>query len=233
MTSDGHTFDLQTVHKARIQKTRRPRKRWQRRASRRQKSSRNQKTARKAARYQQDETQVLQEHAHQTSHALVGHAACDLYVFEDLRIPNMTKRPKAKQDATGRFLPNGAKAKAGLNRTILASAWGRVVTFTRYKALRQGKPVITVPPAYSSQECAVCTVTSPDNQLTQAEFVCQRCGHLDHADHNAAVAIAKRGITKLLSGDPLTKPHKTTRTFQKLGPERSEVTPGETNIRHA
>ena len=58
----------------------------------------------------------------------------------------MTKRPKAKQDATGRFLPNGAKAKAGLNRTILASAWGQVVTFTRYKALRQGKPVITVPP---------------------------------------------------------------------------------------
>jgi putative transposase len=50
---------------------------------------------------------------------------------------------------------------------------------------------------------------------------------MDDADHNAAVVIAKRGIKKLLSGDPLTKSHKTTRIFRKLGPERSEVTPGE------
>jgi hypothetical protein len=57
----------------------------------------------------------------------------------------MTKRPKAKTDAQGRFLPNGRKAKAGLNRAILGSAWGQVVVFTRYKALRRGKLVITVP----------------------------------------------------------------------------------------
>ena len=139
------------------------------------------------------------------------------------------------------FLPNGAKAKAGLTRAILSSAWGQVVSFATYKALRQGKLVITVPYAYSSQECAACTFTSPDNRLTQAEFVCQRCGHTDNADHNAAVVIAGRGIKKLLSGDPLTKSHETTRIFprkncedfQKLGPERSEVTSGETSIRHA
>ncbi len=64
---------------------------------------------------------------------------------------------------------------------------------------------------------------------------------LDNADHNAAVGIAMSGIKELLFGDALTKPHKTTRIFprkhrevcQKLGPERSEVTPGETDIRHA
>ncbi|MHB1956443.1 MAG: zinc ribbon domain-containing protein [Sulfobacillus sp.] len=106
-----------------------------------------------------------------------------------------------------------------------------MVTFTRYKALRHHKLVITVPPAYSSQECAVCTFTSPDNRLSQAEFVCQRCGHIDNADHHAACVIAKRGITKLLSGDPLTKSHKTTRIFRNLGPERSEVTPGDDPIR--
>ncbi len=58
----------------------------------------------------------------------------------------MTKHPKTKRDAQGRFLPNGRKAKAGLNRVILASAWGEVVSFTRYKALRQRKLVLTVPP---------------------------------------------------------------------------------------
>ncbi len=230
MTSDGHTFDLQPVQKTRIQKARRQRKKWQRRASRRKKGSRNQKKAyRKVAKYQQYEKNVRHEYAHQTSHALVVHMAYDLYTFEGLPIKNMTKRPKAKKDAQGHFLPNGAKAKAGLNRAILSSAWGQVVLFTTYKALRHGKLVITVPYAYSSQECAACTFTSPDNRLTQAEFVCQRCGHTDNADHNAACVIAKRGIKKLLSGDPLTKTHKSTRIFRKLGPERSEATtPGET-----
>ncbi len=230
-TSDGQVFDLLPVQKKRIKKTRRQRKQWQRRASRRKKGSRNQKKAyRKVAKYQQYETNVRQDYAHQTSHHLAADDAYDLYVFEALKIQNMTKRPKAKTDAQGRFLPNKAAAKAGLNRAILSSAWGQVVSFTTYKALRHGKLVITVLPAYSSQECAVCTFTSPDNRPSQAEFVCQRCGHTDNADHNAAVVIAKRGIQKLLSGDPLTKTHKTTRIFRKLGPERSEVTPGEIGV---
>ncbi|MCL4319162.1 MAG: transposase [Firmicutes bacterium] len=234
MTSDGQTFDLQPVHKTRIQKHRKQGKTWQRKASRRKKSSKNQRKAyQKVAHYQQYEKNVRYEYAHQTSHQLIAQDAIDLYVFENLHIPHMTKRPQAKKDTQGRFLPNRAKAKAGLNRAILSSAWGQVVSFTTYKALRQGKLVITVPPAYSSQECAICTFTHPDNRLSQAEFVCQRCGHADNADHNAAVVIAKRGIQKLLSGDPLTKSHKTTRIFRNLGPERSEVTPGETNLRHA
>jgi len=234
MTSDGQSFDLLPVQKKRIQQARRQRRRWQRRASRRTKGSQNQKKAyRKVAPYHQYEKNVRHEYAHQTSHALVVNAAYDLYVFEDLPVQNMTKRPKAKRDAEGRFLPNGRRAKAGLNRAILSSAWGQVVSFTTYKALRQGKLVITVPPASSSQECAVCTFTSPDNRLTQAEFVCQRCGHADNADHNAAVVIKKRGIQKLLSGEPLTQSHKTTRIFRTLGPERSEVTPGETSVRRA
>jgi putative transposase len=37
------------------------------------------------------------------------------YVFEDRPIQNLTKRPKAKRDAQGRFLPNGRRAKTGRN----------------------------------------------------------------------------------------------------------------------
>ena len=188
MTSDSQIFDLQPIHKTRIQKERQRRKKWQKIAAKRRKGSKNQQKAyRKAARYQPYEKHVRHEYAHQTSHQLVAHDSRDLYVFEDLKIPNMTKRPKAKRDAHGRFLPNGRQAKAGLNRAILVSAWGQVVLFTTYKALRNQKLVITVPFAYSSQECAVCTFTSPDNWKNQAEFVCQRCGHRDNADHNAAL----------------------------------------------
>ncbi|AEJ38642.1 transposase [Sulfobacillus acidophilus TPY] len=174
---------------------------------------------------------MCQEYAHQTSHALVVNRVNDLYVFEDLSIHQITRRPKAQRDAQGRFLPNGRTAKAELNRAIFTAVWGQLVAFTRYKALRRGKLVITVPPAYSSQECAECTFTSPDNRLSQAAFVCQPCGHTDNADHNAAVVIKKRGIQKLLSGEPLTKPHQRTRIFRSLGPERSEVTPGETRLK--
>ncbi|PSR20439.1 MAG: transposase, partial [Sulfobacillus acidophilus] len=164
MTSDGQEFDLKHIQKKRIKKTRGQRPQWQRRACRRKKGSKNQKKAyRKVAKYQQYEKNVRQDYAHQTSHQLVADDAYDLSVFEDLAIHNVTKHPKPKTDAQGRFLPNQATAKAGLNRAILSLAWGQVVSFTTYKALRQGKLVITVPPAYSSQKCAVCTFTFPDN----------------------------------------------------------------------
>ena len=236
VTSDGQIHDLDPVQKDRIQQHRKQHTTGQRKASRRKKGSKNQNKAyRKAARYQQYEKNVRQDYAHQTSHRLVANDSYDVYVFEDLAIQNMTKRPQAKKDAEGRFLPNGRNAKAGLNRAILSSAWGAVVSFTSYKALRSGKLVIKVPFAYSSQECAVCTFTSPDNRPSQAAFVCQRCVHGDNVDHNAACVIAKRGINKLLSENPVTKAHKATRIFprkehedvRKLGPERSEVTPGE------
>ena len=67
----------------------------------------------------------------------------------------MITRPKAKKDAKDRFLPNGGKAQAGLNRAILSSAWGQVVSYTTYEALRLGKLVITIPPECTSPECAV------------------------------------------------------------------------------
>lgn len=110
-TSDGQVFDLQPVQRARIQKDRRNRKKWQRRAARRKNGSKNrQKAQQKAARYQRYEKHVHHDFAHQASHRLVAHDAVALVVFEDLHIPNMTKRPKANRDAAGRFIRNGAKA---------------------------------------------------------------------------------------------------------------------------
>ncbi len=228
MTSDGRVFDLSAVQRERVEKARRRRKTWQRRAARRGKGSRNRKKAyRRAGRYARYEANVRQDYAHKTSHALVVDDGYDLYAFEDLRIGNMTRKPKARQDGNGRWLPNGARAKAGLNRAILASAWGPAVSFTRYKALRAGKLVVVVPSACSSQECAACGHTHPDNRPSQAEFVCHACGHRDNADHNVSVVIARRGARKLLSGEPPAPEGKSVKMFRKLGPERSEVTPGE------
>ena len=218
-TADGPVFDLPPVQKTRIRKHRRHDTPWHRKAAQRKKRSKNQKKAyRHVARFQQYAANVRRESAQR-------------YVFEDLRLQPLTKRPKVQRDADVRFLPNGRKAKAGLNRAILASVWGQVLEFTRYKALRTRKLVIPVPPAYSSQEYAVSPFTSPGHRLRQAEFVCQRCGHRDNAHHNAGAVIVRRGIHKRLSGDRLTNPHNTTRIFRRLGPERSEITPGQIPVR--
>ena len=66
----------------------------------------------------------------------------------------MTKAPKPKKaQENGKYLPNGAAAKAGLNKAILESAWGKTKLFTVYKAGRANKLVIAVPPQGTSQEC--------------------------------------------------------------------------------
>ena len=231
MTSDGQVFDLSDKQKEHIHNERKRKVRWQRRASKRQKGSKNQgKAYRKTVRYQQYEANVRQDFAHQTSHHLVSHTNAKLIVFEDLKIKNMTKRPKPKQDANGKFIKNGARAKAGLNRAILGSAWGQVEEYTRYKALRAGKILIKVEPQYSSQTCAECGHVDAGNRLTQAEFHCLLCGHEDNADHNAARVIQQRGIKAIREYQPKTK--KTVKLYKtKLGSERSEVTPGESHVR--
>lgn len=118
-----------------------------------------------------------------------------LFVFEALKVKNMTASVRGTVEEPGK----NVRQKAGLNRSILESAWGAVKTYSQYKARRKGKLCIDVPPHHSSQECAACGHTHPDNRITQSEFVRQRCGNIDNADTNAGKILAKRGIALLLS----------------------------------
>ncbi len=103
----------------------------------------------------------------------------------------MTRRakPKPDPDNPGAFLPNGGRAKSGLNRAILASCWGRFAQRLDHKM-----PVIAVSAAYTSQECSRCGHTCPENRDSQAVFRCQECGFGLHADTNAAINIRDRGF---------------------------------------
>ncbi|WP_344221461.1 transposase [Kribbella sancticallisti] len=113
----------------------------------------------------------------------------DVIRVEDLRIAQMTRRPKPKPDPErpGRYLPNRRRAKAGLNRGILVSGWGGLVARLEDKAAGR---VEKVNPAYTSQTCSVCGHRAPDNRESQAVFRCAGCGHQANADVNAAVNIA-------------------------------------------
>ena len=79
-----------------------------------------------------------------------------LMVFEELQPANMSKRAKPKQDETGAYLPNGASAKSGLNKSIQDAGWGQFVGYCTYKAEDAGREVLTVNPRYTSQVCSGC-----------------------------------------------------------------------------
>ena len=223
--SDYQQFDFTPPQKQQLLKQERHKKRWQRRQARRIKGSSGWiKAKRKVARYQRYGADVRRDVAHKTSHTLVANPRYKLFVFEALKVNNMTKKAKPKQDEQGKYIRNGAAAKSGLNKSILASTWGQTKTYLQYKARRQGKFVIEVSPFYSSQECAACGHVHQDNRLSQAEFVCLSCGNTDHSDHNAAKVIAMRGVKQLLAGKCIQKEKKRCRiTRSKVGAEGSEL----------
>lgn len=197
--STGTVYDFDPVQKKRMAMKARQRKRWQRRMARRSKGSSGwRKAKRRVAMTYTYASNVRRDFAHKTSHQLVTDPGVRLAVFEDLKVQSMTRRPKARKDPSGRWTRNGAKAKAGLNQSILQSAWGWIRTYTQYKAPRHNVLCLVVLPHHSSQECAACGHIHPDNRLSQSRFVCQRCGHADHADRNASRVIARRGVQSVL-----------------------------------
>lgn len=123
-------------------------------------------------------------------------ARYDLIVVEDLKIANMLRRaqPKLDPDNPGQFLPNGARAKSGLNRSISDAGWGQFVSILRAKAEDAGRTWIEVDPRHTSDRCERCGHAARENRVTQAAFVCQRCGHAAPADQHAARNILRAGL---------------------------------------
>lgn len=127
---------------------------------------------------------------HKLSRALVD--AHDLVAIEDLRISNMTRRPRPRADAIGGYEPNGAARKTGLNRAIHDAGWGTLIAMLTYKAEDAGRELIAVNPRDTSRTCARCAHVDRDNRRDTV-FRCVSCGHEDHADVNAAVNILRAG----------------------------------------
>lgn len=134
------------------------------------------------------------DHAHKTALSLVrGH---DVICHEALQVANMTRRPKPRLADDGTYEPNGANAKAGLNRSINDAGWGVFLNVLRAKAESAGRVVIEVNPAFTSQRCSQCGHVAAGNRISQAEFQCLACGHEAHADHNAAINILRAGLAR-------------------------------------
>jgi transposase len=107
----------------------------------------------------------------------------DLIRVEDLKIGSMTRSARGTTTEPGR----NVRAKAGLNREILASGWGLLVRRLEDKA--PGR-VEKINPAFTSQRCSACGHLDPKSRESQAAFRCTACRHACNADVNAARNIA-------------------------------------------
>jgi putative transposase len=168
--------------------------------SRKKRGSKNRVAAREtaAARHRKVRAQRLDFH-HKTARKLVKEY--DVICHEDLVVKNMVKRarPEPDPDNPGQFLPNGASAKTGLNRSINDVGWAQFLSILRAKAEDAGRTVIAVNPRYTSTTCHECGHVELANRVTQAKFCCRACGHVAHADENAACNIFGAGLALLVA----------------------------------
>ena len=177
----------------------------QRRAAKKAKGSKNQTRAKaRVARLQRKASRqrdaVLH---HESKHYAKNHGAV---IVERLDIQSMTASARGTTEEPG----TNVAQKAGLNRAILDSGWGRFVAMLRYKGEVTGCRVIDVPAAYSSQTCAECGVVDGSSRKSQSEFECVACGHRANADVNAAKVLYSRGMRggEVCGGDAIGRPTK-------------------------
>ena len=125
-----------------------------------------------------------------------------LIAMEDLDVQAMTRKPKPRPDPAnpGRYLHNGAKAKAGLDRSILSNNWSRLMTRLKDKMDANGGNLVIVPAAYTSQACHECGHVAKKNRESQAVFKCVECGYRANADVNAAMNILSRALIQTGGG---------------------------------
>lgn len=116
----------------------------------------------------------------------------------------ISKRIVAEAKRTGRGIAveklGGIRARVRLRKpqrvAVHSWAFAQLGGFLAYKAKAAGVAFVEVDPAYTSQKCSGCGWVDKRNRRSQSDFKCGRCGFVGHADHNAAINIAARGVER-------------------------------------
>jgi Putative transposase DNA-binding domain len=150
------------------------------------------------------------------------------YMSVLLNLPESLPEIAAIKSVRGRFMPNGQSAKRGLNRSISDASWGELFSKIAWLALKAGKPVLSVNPKFTSQECSACHHVSKTNRDGE-KFVCEECGHIDHADTQASRTILGRSNLKLRSlcgrvPRPCKRPKHVSKDAKNLRGDSAKVT---------
>ena len=157
-------------------------------------SNRRARTKTAIARLRAREADRRRDWIEQTTTALV--CGFDLIAVEDLAVKDMVRSAKGTIEHPG----TNVAAKRGLNRAISAQGWSMFRRRLEDKAATCGVRIVAVDPANTSQRCAVCGHTCPDNRESQSVFRCRACGHGANADVNAAINILAAGLAVTARG---------------------------------
>lgn len=117
---------------------------------------------------------------------------------ENLKVKNLSKRAKPKQDETGKFLPNGQAVKSGLNKSIADAGWASFLDILSFKAEKAGQKVVKIDPYGTSQHCSSCLNKVPKS-LFERWHECPNCSLSIDRDTNSAILIKKLGLDVSLS----------------------------------
>lgn len=146
-------------------------------------------------------TQIQRLHAHiagiraNAIHQLTTWLATtfDAVVIEDLNVNGMTATPQPRPDPDqpGGYLPNGAAAKGGLNKSVLDAAPGELRRQITYKTRWYGASLIVHPRFQQSTGVCECEAKTKLT-LDQRTWTCE-CGIEHDRDGSAAITLARYG----------------------------------------
>jgi transposase/REP element-mobilizing transposase RayT len=185
-------------------------RRSQRRLARQKKGSkRRARTKTAVATLRAKEADRRRDWIEQTTTGLVR--SYDLIAVEDLAVSSMLRSARGSVESPG----TNVAAKRGLNRAISAQGWAMIRRRLQDKAATCAVVVVAVDPCGTSQRCAACGHTSPENRESHAVFRCRACGHRANADVNAAVNILAAGLAVAARGG----------TSRSKGPDETRTQP--------
>jgi IS605 OrfB family transposase len=187
----GPLFDVRGLTDAEAQRKRR----LERRLARQQKGSRRREiTKHRLNKLRAKEVHRRRDFIEKATTAFVR--AYDVVCIEDLKVKEMMGSAAGTIDNPGRNVAQ----KRRLNRGIASQGWATFRRRLTDKAATCGVTVVTVTPAFTSQRCADCGHTCPDNREKQAVFRCRACGHEVNADLNVANNILAAGLAVTARG---------------------------------
>ena len=149
-------------------------------------SKRRRKVKERLRTVQQRIQQARDTHLHQVSADLARRY--ETIAVEDLKLRNMTRSARGTVEEPG----TNVAQKAGLNRSLLDAAPGKLIQMLTYKVERTGGRIIKVDPRNTSQACSSCG-TLVRKALDERRHVCA-CGLDLHRDHNAALNVLGRAM---------------------------------------
>ena len=170
----------------------------QRRMARRRKGSGSRRKARAAlARTHARHRTRRHNEDHRITTALIRRYG--VIAYEALRVSNMTRSAKGSVEQPGK----NVRAKQSLNREILSQRWSVLRDMLEYKGGAQGRTLVAVDPAYTSQACSRCGWIDASARRGK-RYACSACGLTIDADLNASRTILLRGLLAL--GGPIDRP---------------------------